>query len=42
MIAAIAFHNRDKPDWQRDMRAIYIIALGQVALGAMSWFLFSH
>jgi len=39
MVAAIAFYNRDKPEWQKDMAAIYILALGQVALGAMTWFL---
>ncbi len=34
LVAAVAFHNRNKPEWKRDMRAIYIIALGQVALGS--------
>jgi len=38
MIAAIAFYNRDKPAWQKDMRAIYVLAAGQVALGAMAWY----
>jgi len=38
-VAAIAFYNRDKPAWQKDMRAIYVLALGQVALGFMTWFL---
>ena len=42
LVAAIGFLNRDKPEWQRDMRKIYIIALGQVALGAVSWFLLSR
>ena len=32
-VAAIAFYNRDKPAWQRDMRAIYVLAIGQVVLG---------
>ena len=39
MVAAIAFYNRDKPEWQKDMKAIYILALGQVMLGAMTSFL---
>jgi hypothetical protein len=38
-VAAIAFYNRDKPAWQKDMTGIYILALGQVMLGAMTWFL---
>lgn len=38
-IAAIAYYNRDKPTWQRDMKRIYILAIGQVALGVMTWFL---
>lgn len=42
MVAAIAFYNRDKPEWQRDMRSIYILALGQVALGAVTWILLSR
>ena len=42
VIAAVAYHNRDKPEWQRDMRAIYILAMGQVALGAVSAFLLSR
>jgi hypothetical protein len=42
LVAAIDFYNRDKPEWQRDMRRIYILAFGQVALGAMSWFLLSR
>jgi hypothetical protein len=32
-MAAIAFYNREKPAWQKDMRAIYILAIGQVMLG---------
>ena len=42
LVAAIAFYNRDKPAWQRDMRRIYIIAIGQVALGTVSAFLLSR
>lgn len=38
-LAAIAFCNRDKPAWQRDMPRIMVLALGQVALGAVSWIL---
>jgi hypothetical protein len=33
LLAAIAFYNRDKPAWQKDMRAIYVLAIGQVVLG---------
>jgi hypothetical protein len=36
-IAAIAFYNRDKPDWQRGMRQILVMAIGQVVLGAVVW-----
>jgi hypothetical protein len=42
LVAAIAFYNRDKPDWQRDMRRIYIIAVGQVALGTATALLLSR
>jgi hypothetical protein len=42
LVAAVAYHNRDKPEWQRDMRAIYILAMGQVAFGAVSAFLLSR
>lgn len=38
-IAALAYYNRENPAWQRDMRRVYIIALGQVALGAIAWLL---
>jgi hypothetical protein len=41
-VAIVAFHNRYNPAWHREMPRIYIIALGQVALGAMSWFLLSR
>ena len=33
LIMAIAYRNRDQPAWQRDMRAIIILAIGQVLLG---------
>ena len=36
LLAAIAFHNRDKPEWQRGMRPIYMLAIGQVALGTVT------
>jgi hypothetical protein len=35
-IAAIAFYNRNKPAWQRDMRRIYIIAIGPLMLGTVT------
>lgn len=41
-IAAIAFYNREKPAWQKDMKALYILAFGQVALAAVSWFVLSR
>lgn len=34
-LMAIAYINREKPAWQRDMRAIVILAVGQVLLGAV-------
>jgi hypothetical protein len=37
LIAAIAFYNRDKPEWQLGMRQILVIAIGQVVLGAVVW-----
>ena len=40
-IAALAYYNRENLAWQRDMRRVYIIALGQVALGAITWLLLS-
>jgi hypothetical protein len=41
-VAALALYNRDKPAWHRDMRTIYVIAVGQVALGALAWFLLNR
>jgi hypothetical protein len=41
-IAALAFLNRDKPEWQRNMRRIYILAFGQIALGVTTWFLLTR
>jgi len=41
-IAAIAFYNRDKPDWQRNMRWIFIEATGLVVLGAVVWILLNR
>jgi hypothetical protein len=41
LVAAVAFYNRDNPAWRRDMRVIYVIAFGQVALGAVTWILLS-
>jgi hypothetical protein len=42
LVAAIAFYNRDKPEWRRDMRRLYILAVGQVALGTVSAVLLSR
>jgi hypothetical protein len=42
MVAAIAFYNRDKPAWQRDMPKIMILAFGHVALGFVSWLLLAQ
>ena len=36
-IAAVAYYNRGKPQWQRDMRRLMILAVGQVALGFVSY-----
>lgn len=33
-LMAVAYVNRYKPAWQRDLRAITILAAGQVLLGA--------
>ena len=40
-VAAVAFWNRDKPAWQRDMPKLLALAIGQVALGAVSWLMLS-
>jgi hypothetical protein len=36
LVAAVAFYNRDKPEWQRGMRTIYFLAFAQVALGTVT------
>jgi hypothetical protein len=33
-LMAVAYMNREKPAWRRDLRAITILAIGQVVLGA--------
>jgi hypothetical protein len=38
-VAGFAFYNRDKPEVQRDMPKFMILAVGQVALGAVTWLL---
>ena len=35
LVMAVAYRNRDKPAWQRDMRALIVIAVGQVVLGTV-------
>jgi hypothetical protein len=40
-VAAIAYYNRDRPGWQRDMPKLMALAIGQVALGAVTWLLLS-
>ncbi len=35
-VAAVAFANRDKPDWQRAMPVLIVMAVGQVVLGAFA------
>jgi hypothetical protein len=42
VVAALAVYNRDKPAWQRDMRSILLVAIGQVALGAVAWILLNR
>ena len=34
-VMAVAYVNRANPRWQRDMRAIVILAIGQVILGVI-------
>ncbi len=41
-IAAVAFLNRDKPEWQRSMPALMVLAVGQVVLGSVAWILFNR
>jgi uncharacterized membrane protein len=42
VVAALAFVNRDKPDWQRGMTRILSIAVMQVVLGATAWIILSR
>jgi hypothetical protein len=35
IVAAVAFYNRDKPTWQRDMSKLYVLAITQVMLGGL-------
>ncbi|MDQ6796043.1 MAG: hypothetical protein M3067_14740 [Chloroflexota bacterium] len=41
LVAGIAFYNRGKPEWQRDMPRIMILAVGQVVLGVVAWLVLS-
>jgi uncharacterized membrane protein len=41
-VAAVAFYNRDKPAWQKDMRRLMLIASMQVVLGAVAWIVLSR
>jgi hypothetical protein len=41
-VAALAFYNRDKPDWRRNMTGLMVLAVGQVVLGAVTWVLLSR
>jgi len=42
IVAAAAFLNRDKPEWQRGMTRILSIAVMQVVLGATAWIILSR
>jgi hypothetical protein len=42
LVAAVAFYNRAKPDWQRGMKGILFLAVMQVVLGAISWLVVSR
>jgi hypothetical protein len=42
IVAAVAFLNRDKPEWQRSMSRILVIAVTQVMLGATAWVILSR
>jgi hypothetical protein len=39
LVAGVAYYNRDKPEWRRDIRPIFILAIGQVGLGTLTAFL---
>jgi hypothetical protein len=39
VIAAVAYVNRDRPDWEPRIRATYALAIGQVILGVVVWLL---
>jgi hypothetical protein len=41
-VAAVAFYNRDKPAWRRDMRGLMLMASMQVVLGAVAWIVLSR
>jgi hypothetical protein len=34
-LMAVAYRNRENPAWRRDMRAIIVLAVGQVLLGTV-------
>ena len=36
ILAAVGFINRERPEWQRAMRPIFFLAIGQVILGVAS------
>ena len=34
-LMAVAYRNRENPEWRRDLRAIIVLAIGQVLLGTV-------
>ena len=40
-IAAVAFYNRERPDWQASMPVLIALAVVQVTLGVISWVVLS-
>ncbi len=36
-VAAFAYYNRDKPEWQRGMTRILTLVVMQVVLGVVAW-----
>ena len=41
-IAIAAFYNRDNPAWQSSVRPLMFLAVVQVLLGVMAWFVTSR
>jgi hypothetical protein len=39
VVAVATYVNRDRPDWRANARALMALAVAQVLLGALAWYL---